>query len=225
MVDKEEISNIFYKNFASSYGPAFQGLLYIHEDGTIDADGNIELKKNYNLPTIPLKFGEVRGTFRCSFRKLKSLEGCPQKVTDVFSCSSNKLITLTGGPVEVNGIFSCDNNKLTSLEGAPKYVGKEFFCNNNKLKSLNGIPDYIGEKIHLDYSPNLPLLKLLVAKGGVEFWKITSHPYAREIENVLNQFKGQGKRGFLAATSALLKLEKELQKEDPSISIRENIKW
>jgi hypothetical protein len=129
-----------------------------------------------------------------------------------------------GNATWIVGRFDCSFNKLTCLCGAPASVGGDFDCSSNPLVTLQGCPSKIGGKIILDYRPNLRLLRTLVAKE-VEFKNNENWPFSKKIEAVLNQFKGQGKRGLLVATSALLKLEKELQKEDPSINIRENIKW
>ena len=126
----------------------------------------------------------------------------------------------------ISGYFYCSHNDLTSLEGSPNRVGESFSCTNNPLVSLKGMPEYIGGKIRISYSPKLPLLRLLIPKRGVEFpTPRDNYVYVQKIQKVLNQFAGQGKAGVLKCSHALLTLEKELQKEDTSISLRANIKW
>ena len=198
MVDKKKIKNLISENFY------IDGEITIHDSGVVDVHGYVKLIKK--TEKLPVQFGRVSGFFYCDNNKLTSLQGAPSSVGDSFSCT---------------------NNKLTSLEGAPSSVGGGFYCiDNNLTSSLKGAPSGVDGKFILDYSPNLPLLRTIVAKGGVFFENKIKYPkIAQEIEDVLNNFAGQGKRGFLAATVALLKLEKELQKEDPSINIRENIKW
>ena len=107
----------------------------IKDDFTIDVDGSIYLN-NRNLEEFPdyIQFGVVKGFFDCSFNKLTSLEGAPEKVGEAFSCNHNRLTSLEGAPKRVRRSFNCDHNKLTSLEGAPKEVGRSFYCSGNKVQ-------------------------------------------------------------------------------------------
>jgi hypothetical protein len=218
MVDKREIQRLLNEYFEIT------GEITILDSGVVDVSGEVKLIKL--TENLPVQFGRVGGSFYCYDNKLTSLEGAPSSVGSGFYCSNNKLTSLEGAPSSVGLSFVCRDNQLTSLEGAPSSVGGGFYCQGNQLtSSLKGAPSSVDGKFILDYSPNLPLLRTIVANGGVSLRNKSEFSFAQEIEDVLNQFKGQGKRGFLAATSALLKLEKELQKEDPSTNIRENIKW
>ena len=92
---------------------------------TVNYNGNIRYTTTITSLTSDIfQWGEVGGNFECSFcGLLESLEGAPEKVTDVFSCSH------------------CQS--LKSLKGAPKEV-EDFYCNNCKsLKSLKGAPEIV----------------------------------------------------------------------------------
>ena len=191
MVDKEEIKQQFNLFFDIS------GIMTVADDGKVNVTGTVELRGTHSH--FPVQFDIVGGNFECYHAGLHSLQGSPSKVK--------------------NG-FDCTNNQLISLEGGPDWVGGEFYCGRNPLESLKGAPSYIGEEFYLSYDPNLPLLRTLVAKKGVRFQNQKEYPIAKKIQEVLNQFAGQGKRGVLPCTKALLTLEKEL-----GIDIRANIRW
>jgi hypothetical protein len=70
-------------------------------------------------------------------KKLTSLEGCPEKVTDDFCCNNNYLTSLEGCPKEVKESFWCYRNRITDLHNIHKYI---FSCRyidlrNNPIKS------------------------------------------------------------------------------------------
>ncbi len=113
-------------------------------DGTV-CDGDINFD-GLGLKVLPdLSNLVVKGRFDCSYNKLTSLEGAPEKVGGDFNCSGNQLTSLEGAPKEVGGHFNCRNNQLTSLEGAPEKVGGNFYCSDNILTSLEGAPEKVGE--------------------------------------------------------------------------------
>ena len=108
------------KEFFSRHYRNLNLISEIHEDGSVDVNGNIKIHEDDLVNgKLPIKFGYVSGNFYCSYRKLTSLEGCPQ---------------------DVGRHFNCCWNQLTSLEGCPKGVGGDFYCNNNRLASLEGCP-------------------------------------------------------------------------------------
>ena len=115
----------------------------VNSDGTVDVDGDVMLY-NKELSELPLKFGEVSGSFHCNYNKLTSLEGAPSRVGDNFNCEDNYLTTLEFAPSGVGGNFNCEWNKLTGLEGGPKEVGGGYICNHNALISLSGVPIKVG---------------------------------------------------------------------------------
>ena len=198
MVDKKEIRKTLKEYFTIQRG----GKITIADDGKVSVTGTVELRGNHSH--LPVQFDIVDGWFRCGYADLQSLKGSPSKVENGFDCANNQLISLEGGPDWVGGYFWCESNPLESLKGFPSYIGGTFFC---------------------DYNPSLPLLRILVAKGGVFFQNNQKCPFSREIQKILNQFRGQGKAGVLKCSHALLSLEKELQETDPTISLRDNIRW
>ena len=122
---------------------------------------------NKDLTELPDLSGViVEGDFSCSYNRLTSLKGAPQKVGGSFVCSANRLTSLNGAPQEVGEGFYCNCNQLTSLEGAPQKVGGcfdchdnelfslknsplkvsgDFICSDNRLESLEGAPKEVGE--------------------------------------------------------------------------------
>ena len=196
MVDKAEIRNTLKKYFD------INAKITIADDGRVSVAGSVVLLDKHSH--LPVQFDKVNGGFYCSHSELQSLQGSPTRVRRYFSCL---------------------NNNLLSLEGGPDWVGGSFNCENNPLESLKGFPSHVGGIFHCTYNPSLPLLRMLVAKRGVVFQDSGEYPYATKIQDVLNQFKGQGKAGVLQCSHALLSLEKELQKEDSTVSLRANIKW
>ena len=108
-----------------------------------DIEVTKDMVKNGRLD-FPFEIKEVTGSFYCKGKKLKSLEGAPQKVGKNFDCGDNKLTSLKGAPQKVGGYFDCSGNELTSLIGAPEKVGDSFWCDNNKLTTLKGAPKKVG---------------------------------------------------------------------------------
>jgi hypothetical protein len=91
------------------------------------------------------------------------------EVNDFFMVRKTNLKNLLHSPLSVNdGIFIINNPLLESLEGLPKRWGSVYqlkIYGNPKLISLKGLE--IGNNISgimLEYIPNLPLLRLLLAK-------------------------------------------------------------
>ncbi len=107
----------------------------------VEGSFNCSFNKLTSLSGAPQK---VEGSFNCSFNKLKSLSGAPQKVGENFDCSDNELTSLSGAPQKVEGSFNCSYNRLTSLSGAPQKVGENFNCVYNGLTSLSGAPQEVG---------------------------------------------------------------------------------
>jgi hypothetical protein len=135
----------------------------INDDLTIDINGSINLRR-CGVEQLPeyIQFGKVSGYFVCCGCKLKSLEGCPQKVGYQFDCSEcNSLETLKGCPKEVGDYFYCYScPELTSLEDCPKEVGGDFYCSCcPKLTSLKGCPEKVGGSFECSGCTKLESLK------------------------------------------------------------------
>jgi hypothetical protein len=197
--------------------------MQVDDSGKISTEGNVGAKGKKMGDELPVQFDRVGGLFNCRDSGLLSLAGSPNYVGDYFNCSGNRLHSLQGAPQVVVGDFVCKINFLTSLEGMPESVGADVDASfNRELESLKGLPNYFPGKLYLTYTLKLPLLRALCARDGVKFTGTQaklSHT-AEQIQNILNQFAGQGRRGVLKCSHALLTLEKELGKD-----IRANIKW
>jgi hypothetical protein len=199
MVDVKQIEAKFHKYFKHS------GVVtHIDpETGMIDVDGYVSLKRM--VTRLPVSFGSITGSFTCSNSKLTTLEGAPSHVGGVFDCSMNALTSLAHAPEYVGRDFYCGKNKLSNLKGAPEEVGVDFNCNLNPLVSLEGAPNVIPAWFVVSYSPDLPLLRTLVAKQGVWLdWGFKPH---NEVQDILKdpEFKGKGKQGAIKCALALIK--------------------
>jgi hypothetical protein len=142
----------------------------------------------------------VGGTFRCNTNQLDSLKGAPQHVGGDFVCNENNLTTLEGAPQGVGGVFLCEKNRLTSLKGAPHTVGEDFWCRENDLSSLEGLPDRIAGNLFLDYSPTLPLLRLLLIKGVGDF-RLNDV----KLQKILAKYKGKGWSAMVPCARELIR--------------------
>ena len=190
MVDTAGIQRILFERFELKSDAAT-----INDDGTVDIRGNI--RSESVMEKFPVKFGTIRGSFDCGVSNLRTLEN---------------------GPFLVEGDFKCYHNYLTDLKGAPREIRGSFNCCANPLKSLQGSPEKIGETWYVTYDENLPLLRMLVANQIGFGGKL--HEDEQTIENILNQFAGQGKRGVPSCMVALNNLQKER-----GIDLSGNMKW
>ena len=200
MVDVKQIEAKFRKYFNHS------GVVtHIDpETGLIDVDGYVTLKRM--VTRLPVSFGSITGSFTCSDSKLTTLKGAPSHVGGVFDCSNNALTSLVYAPEYVGRDFICARNQLTNLKGAPEQVGVDFNCSRNPLTSLEGASNVIPAWFVVSYSPDLPLLRTLVAKQGVWLdWVWGSAP--DEVKHILNdpEFKGKGKAGAIKCAIALMR--------------------
>lgn len=116
----------------------------INNDLSVDVDGDVKLYGPFSNGQLPLRFGNVSGSFDCSRLRLTSLEGAPQFVGGSFHCASNNLTSLEGAPHTVGRSFYCSENKLTNLVGAPQSISGSFYCSNNSLTTLKGAPSIVG---------------------------------------------------------------------------------
>jgi hypothetical protein len=214
MVDKREIMELLKKYFKTT------GSITIDDHGLVTCTGSVDLKQQKKWERLPVSFGSVDrrfscnnnqlttlagapqsvgGMFLCNNNQLTTLEGAPHHVGESFDCSENQLTSLTGAPWSVGGDFSCSTNQLTTLEHAPKNVGHTLWCHANPLTTLDGLTIVPGTLL-LSYSPTLPLLRCLLAKRVEFFPKLKD----TTIENILNKYAGQGKRGAIKCQKELI---------------------
>ena len=129
-------------------------------------EGDVDLRGK-GLTSIPIKFGDVSGTFDCSGIGLTSLNNSPVSVGK-FVCSNNNLTSLVGGPTQVRTSFNCSGNKLKNLVGGPvrgdvRGLNNDialYDCSNNNLESLLGYPSTNTVIGTFNCSNNLPLKTL-----------------------------------------------------------------
>ena len=102
-------------------------------------------------------------------------------------------------PITIGGYFSCTHNNLTTLEGSPITVRASFYCYGNKLTNLRKLPKNIGEECMVPYSPNLPLLQLIMNDIG----SISFYPHIdNDISDIINKWINEKKSGILAHNAA-----------------------
>ena len=160
-----------------------------------------------DLSSLPDDLPEkISGDFGCSYNNLTSLEHCPSKVGGDFLCYHNMLTSLEHCPSEVGDDFHCAYNKLTSLEHCPSEVGGVFSCNKNNLTSLKDIHKQI-KKIGGDfYCHNNPIKShilglMLISVGGTI---LTGLGDDKVVDDILNKWKNQGRRGVLGCQRDLI---------------------
>ncbi len=148
-------------------------------------DVNIGSKK---LRIIPVQFGEIMGSFVCSFNNLKSLKGAPHKVRGIFDCDNNELTSLVWGPSVVEGNYWAGENKLISLKGCPKTVNS-FYAEMNEVETLTYVPDKILEEIHVGVNKSLyPDFKIHYYKNNIDkFYEFHQKDLARHEEEMFGR--------------------------------------
>ncbi len=173
---------------------------------TYGNDINLISKRLVELPNnLPQT---VTGKFWCNRNKLTSLEYCPSYVGGNFWCYDNKLTSLKYCPSQVGGSFRCQSNQLTSLEHCPSQVGSSFYCNDNQLTSLKDIHKRIT-KIGGDFvCRNNPIRSHILGLMMIEIGGIikTELGNGTDVDEVLNTWKNQGRKGVLGAQRELLEL-------------------
>jgi len=204
-----------WNTFKLYYDPKLIKRVEFSDDNKLNLTGDVQFL--IGSSGLNVKFGEVKGTFNASGMGLTSLSGAPSKVTEVFSVSRNSsLESLQGGPIDVGEDYTAYSCGLTNLIGAPKKVGGAFMVFKNPLTSLEGVPHYIGGTMSLNYEPDLPLLKTLVA-NRVEFTTgktRVSWDRIMQCQDILNKYAGKGKRVIFDA-----------QKDLEDAGFEENARW
>jgi hypothetical protein len=105
----------------------------------VDVDSDVRLQ-GFGLTEINVKFNIAKKDFICSQNKLRSLEGCPEKVGEIFSCEHNLLTSLKFAPKKVGGDFWCINNKIVRVNNPvwlEHFKNKPYNIRNNQLLDTN----------------------------------------------------------------------------------------
>jgi hypothetical protein len=199
--------------------------IIIDDDGLINSSATVKMKEPYALGRLPVRFGRVHN-FIAVGQSLQTLHGSPHTVDEDFDvdhnplgdnglqggpqqvvgnywCNHCSLTTLAGAPRKV-GSFYCSYNRLQNLKGAPEEVDEDFFCTDNPLKSLEGLPARIPGELRLTYDENVPLLRTLGAEL-VTFSNWHTGSEAEKVQEILQEYQGQGKRGVIRCQKDLIK--------------------
>jgi hypothetical protein len=193
MVDKEKLIKDLQRHFY------IDGDISVDDQGQITVIGNVEYIRK-NEPRMPnFQWQYVSGSFKCRNNKtLQTLLGSPRTVGEGFFCYRNA--------------------NLLSLEGAPDKVGQQFDCTQcPRLVTLDHLPSEIGGEFLITYSSTLPVLRGLVAKGGIGFTADGFAPQmgnAEKVELIINKYKGQGKMAVF-----------DCQKDLEDAGFPENARW
>jgi hypothetical protein len=146
---------------------------------------------------LPVKFGRIGGNFNMAYTGLDTFEGFPRVI---------------------EGHCWCNQNKLTSFQGSPQVIEGNFLVQDNPISIMSGFPEHIQGLVSLDYTSQLPLLRLLSAKDGVGLgpasWPDQRKGEYAKVQNILNKYAGTGKRGMLGAAAELTKA-----------GFRDNARW
>ena len=105
----------------------------INPDGSIDVNGDIDLKHLHLHQLLPLRFNYVDVNFDCSSNWLISLEDCPRHVSGNINLGTNQLTSLENSPIELGQYLYCYKNPLKSLVGYNLSYDKLVCDNKEKL--------------------------------------------------------------------------------------------
>jgi hypothetical protein len=188
---KQEVEDILASHFL--WHP--EKKVTVSDDGTVTVLGNgdfwINPEIKFPWTKLPFKFGEFAGNLGLTGAGLTSLEGFPKEISE--------------------GSLHVSQNRLTNFIGGPKRVEDSVVARDNPLTSLDGFPQEIGTNVRLTYSPNLPLLRTLVANLVVLF---PHNDTTDKIEKIMDKYSKEGKRGVIRC-----------QKELISAGFEGNAKW
>lgn len=181
------------------------GAVKVRPTGVVDVAGTVTLKKDVLLPNnrLPIQFGDVTGTFEFnSYTNLVTLDGSPDWVGGTFDCALTGVGSLAHAPQKVDGDVDVRFCNLKNFVGGPQKVGANYWGRRNDVTSLEGLPDHIPGELDFELTPGLPILRSLVAEK-VEALKGMHKQDA--VNQILNQYVGQGKAGALKAALELIK--------------------
>lgn len=139
-----KISKILFPRPKSTHNSCvdlgLRGQYSINDDGSVDVDNDVFLV-SIKMEKLPLRFGNVAGSFFCNSCGLTSLDGAPKSVGINFDCRNNELSSFEGGPKSVGNVLLCAGNNLTSFKGFPEYIGgisnvSFMDCYNNPIHEI-----------------------------------------------------------------------------------------
>ena len=198
MVDKDKILRTLKQYFA------YHGTVDIDDSGVVSTTGDVQFTGGQKK--LPVRFGEVRGTFKVTQRKLTTLVGAPHTVGIQFICWGNQITSFEGAPVKVGFEVYARDCQLTNLKGAPACT--QLFVQNNPLQSLEGMPDNL-KVIAFTWHAHLPLLQSLKAEE-VRLYSADAHTVSTSelvCDKILRKYAGEGKPGAIRAAAELIKAD------------------
>jgi len=199
VVDKKEILALlaeyftFDPNEAVKFSISPEGLVNVLE--LTPGRGYLRTIKGKPFPSgkLPVRFGLFKASLKLDRNQIVDLAGCPPVIQGNFVALGNRLKNVKGGPKEVTGRF---------------WLGMQ----ENKLESLDGFPNRVGDYAKLPYHDKLPLLRTLACQDGVVL--SSSSFNTSPIEEIIDKYKGQGKRAIF-----------ECQKELEDAGFEGNARW
>jgi hypothetical protein len=199
VVDKKEILELlaeyftFEPNDAVKFSISPEGLVNVLE--LTPGRGYLRTIKGKPFPSgkLPVRFGLFKASLKLDRNQIVDLAGCPPVIQGNFVALGNRLKNVKGGPKEVTGRF---------------WLGMQ----ENKLESLDGFPNRVGDYAKLPYHDKLPLLRTLACQDGVIL--SSSSVNTNPIEEIIDKYKGQGKRAIF-----------ECQKELEDAGFEGNARW
>lgn len=204
MVDKDQVRRTLKQYFA------YHGDVHIDDQGMVSTTGDVQFLGGHKK--LPVRFGEVQGTFKANMRKLTTLVGSPHTVGHQFICWGCPITSFQGGPQKVGAEVYARDCKLINLIGAPECT--ELFVQNNPLKSLEGMPAHL-HVVGFTWHPLLPILRSLQAKKIILYAQEgLDKTQGLECHKILEKYAGQGKPGAIKAAAELIKA-----------GLKENARW
>lgn len=118
-MNEKELKQLVDANFQ------INGTMKINSNGSVDVDGDVECKDNFESGEMPVTFGVVTGTFNVAYGGLSSFKGCPHTVGGDFISQLNHNNTLDGVPAKVGGYFHISFNSvpIVSINSLPQSIG------------------------------------------------------------------------------------------------------
>jgi hypothetical protein len=196
-------SELFDKNDMMSFDFSHQPLTTL-KNCPLDIKLHFDVSNNRlkNLIHGPTSVG---GIYDVSSNKLTSLEGAPEIATS-FNCTGNsRLAILKFAPMITHRDFFATKTAITSLEFAPKTVGGRLMCQFCKITDLHDVQKHIS-KVGKDlvlYGNNITssVLGLMLIDVHGSICTNNANP---TIDEILNKWKNQGRKGVLGAQRELL---------------------
>jgi hypothetical protein len=191
MVEKQKILDTFLDSFHHT------GNVTVDDDGLVSVSGEVVMMREQD--SFPVYFDRVGDRLVCAKIGLKTLIGGPKSVKKSVMLQGNMLTSLHGFPqILLGGEVRLDDNLLSNLKGLPSKISGTLVAIYNPLDSLEGFPEDVDE-VFLPYGANLPLLRALTARKIVLWGTTTS-----AVEQIMNQYAGEGKRGAIRCQKALI---------------------